>query len=79
MHHPWLALAALVATIQITPETILARRLEQGALFSQRTGRTALAIQQLEMAQRVQPVSQRDQMLNYLRQLAKKTKGETHD
>jgi hypothetical protein len=68
-----------MASAQLAPETILARRLEQEALFSQRTGRTALAIHQLEMANLIQPLSQRDQMLQYLRALTPKSKGDRHD
>lgn len=79
MRHPWIMLTALIASAQLAPETILARRLEQDALFAQRTGRTALALQQLEMAQLLQPISQREQMLNYPHHIVKKTKGEPHD
>ncbi len=79
MRHPWLVMFAIIAGAQLAPEVILARRLEQEALFSQRTGRTVLAVQQLEMAQRVQPLPQRDQMLNYLHSLTQKTKGEPRD
>lgn len=79
MRHPWIIVAAFaVAATQTSPEMILARRLEQEALFSQRTGRTALAIQQLEAAQLVQSSPQRDQMLHYLRQDLPK-KGASHD
>lgn len=78
MRHPWIMLAALIASAQLAPETILARRLEQEALFAQRTGRTALAMQQLEMAQLVQSTPQRDQMLRYLHQHLPK-KGVSHD
>lgn len=79
MRHPWIILASLVVAAQSAPDAILARRLEQDALFAQRTGRTALAVQQLEMAQLLQPISQREQMLNYLHHIVKKTKGEPHD
>lgn len=78
MRHPWIILASLVVAAQTSPDAILARRLEQEALFAQRTGRTALAIQQLEAAQLVQPAPQRDQMLYYFRQRLPK-KGEPHD
>lgn len=78
MRHPWIMLTALIASAQLAPETILARRLEQEALFAQRTGRTALAVQQLETAQMVQFAPQRDQMLHYLYQLLPK-KGASHD
>lgn len=78
MHHPWIIMAAFaVAAAQLSPEIVLARRLEQESLFAQRTGRTALAIQQLETAQMVQPAPQRDLMLHYLQQLPKK--GASHD
>lgn len=56
MRHPWLMLLAVVAASDVTPEIILARRLEQKALFAQRMGRLQVAQQELEIVQLLRPV-----------------------